>query len=196
MSNGKDNKVLLSSGLLLAFTSSLCCIVPVLAIIGGAGGTVAAFSWAAPLRPYLLVATVLVLGFAFYRAYKPQAKGECGCAEKKSVLQSKTFLWAVAVISILLSAFPYYANVFQQKITPQLVADNSNMQQAVIHIKGMGCEDCEGHVNNALLQRTGVRSVRTSYAKGETMVKFDSTLTSLGQLAAVIEKETGYKVIR
>ncbi|HEX9513062.1 MAG TPA: mercuric transport protein MerTP [Puia sp.] len=196
MSNGKNNKVLLGSGLLLAVTSSLCCIIPVLTIIGGAGGTVAAFSWAAPLRPYLLGTTALVLGFAFYRAYKPEQKDECGCEEKKSVLQSKIFLWAVAVISILLSAFPYYAKVFEQKMPQRIVANNSNMRQAVIHIKGMGCEDCEGHVNNALLQKRGVQDAHTSYAKGEAMVKFDSTQISLPQLAAAIEKETGYRVIR
>lgn len=40
MSNERDNKALL-----------------------GAGGMVSAFSWAAPLRPYLLVATALILGF-------------------------------------------------------------------------------------------------------------------------------------
>jgi mercuric ion transport protein len=196
MSNGKNDKVLLGSGLLLAVTSSLCCIVPVLAIIGGAGGTVAAFSWAAPLRPYLLAATVLVLGFAFYRAYKPERKDDCGFAEKKNVLQSKTFLWVVAVLSVVLSAFPYCAGVFEKKIAQPIAANDSDMQQAVIHIRGMGCADCEGLVNNALLQKKGVRKVNTSYAKGEAIVKFDPTQISLPQLAATIEKETGYQVIR
>ncbi len=196
MSNGKNNKVLLGSGLLLAVTSSLCCIIPVLTIVGGMGGAVSAFSWATPLRPYLLVATILVLGFAFYRAYKPQRKDECGCEEKKNVLQSKTFLWVVAVLSVLLSTFPYYAVFFQKKIAPPIVANDSNMQQAVIRIKGMGCADCEGIVNNALLQKKGVRGANTSYAKGQAIVKFDPTQISLPQLAAIIEKETGYKVIR
>src|SRR5260221_3711783 len=139
MSNGKNSKVLVGSGLLLAFTSSLCCIVPVLTILGGAGGAVTAFSWAAPLRPYLLGATVLVLGFAFYRVYKPAPKDDCGCEVKKNVLQSKTFLWVVAIVSVLISAFPYYAGIFQQKRPPQMAAGKSNMQQAVIHIKGMCC---------------------------------------------------------
>jgi mercuric ion transport protein len=196
MSNGKNNKVLLGSGLLLALTSSLCCIIPVLAIVGGTGGAVSAFSWAAPLRPYLLAATILVLGFAFYRAYTPQRKDECGCEEKKNVLQSKTFLWVVTVLSVLLSTFPYYAGSFQKKMAPPIVANDSNMQQVVIRIKGMGCADCEGIVNNALLQKKGVRGANTSYARGEAIVKFDPTQISLPQLAATIEKETGYQVIQ
>lgn len=108
---------MLGSGFILALTSSLCCIAPVLAIISGTGSTVAAFSWAAPLRPYLLGATVLVLGYAFYRAYRrPQTDG-CGCGEKESPLRSKLLLWVVAGTSVALSAYPYYAKYFQQMST-------------------------------------------------------------------------------
>ncbi|MBN8858626.1 MAG: mercuric transport protein MerTP [Sphingobacteriales bacterium] len=197
MSSGKNNKVLLGSGLLLAVTSSLCCIVPLLAIIGGAGGAVSAFSRAAPLRPYLLGATVLVLVFAFYQVYKPRQKDACGCEEKKSVLQSKTFLWIITVVSGLLSTFPYYAKYFQPKAPQQQIAINNSasVQQAVLHIQGMSCEACEGHINNALLQKKAVQQVNTSYAKGISTVKFDSTQISLQQLANVIEEETGYKVM-
>jgi len=196
MSNNRNNKVLLGSGLLLAVTSSLCCIVPVLAMIGGAGEMVSALGWAAPLRPYLLVATVLVLVFAFYRAYRPQQKGDCGCEERKTVLQSKTFLWVVAVISVLLSSFPYYEGVLEGKVSRPVVANTPNVQQAVIRIRGMGCADCEGLVNHALLQRKGVQEVHASYAKGEAVVQFDPTQISLAELGTAVEQGTGYQVIR
>lgn len=198
MSNKKKHKALLGSGLLLAVTSSLCCIAPLLTILGGASGAVSAFSWAAPLRPYLLGATVLVIGFSFYQAYKPRQKDECGCEEKKSLIKSKTFLWIVAVVSFLLSVFPYYAKHLQPKAPErrQMVANNSSsLQQAIFHIQGMSCDACEGHVNNALLQRKGVQQVNTSYPKGLSTVKFDSTQISFQQLVNVIEDETGYKVV-
>lgn len=200
MSSGKNSKVLLGSGLLLAVTSSLCCIVPLLAIIGGAGGTVAAFSWAAPLQPYLLGATLLVLGFAFYRAYKPRPKDACGCADegKKSWLQSKAFLWMITGVSVLLSTFPHYAKYLQPKASGQemAVSNPTSLQQVVLHIQGMSCEACEGHVNNVLVQKKGVRQVNTSYAKGISIVTFDSIQISFQQLATAVERETGYKVIQ
>jgi copper chaperone CopZ len=198
MSKTKNNRLLLGSGLLLALTSSLCCIVPVLAIVGGTGGAVSAFSWAAPLRPYLLAATVLTLGVAFYQAYKPQRKDECGCEEKKSFMQSKAVLWTIAAISFLLSAFPYYNTFFQPESPEQTVAagNQSFSRQATLHIRGMSCEACERHVNHALLQTPGVQAAQTFYAKGITIVKFDSTQTSIQQLAARVEAETGYKVIQ
>ncbi|MBV8256028.1 MAG: mercuric transport protein MerTP [Chitinophaga sp.] len=198
MKNGKNSKVLLGSGLLLAFTSSLCCIVPLLAILGGAGGTMAAFSWAAPLRPYLLAATAVVLAFAFYQAYKPKPKDACGCVEeKKSWLQSKSFLWIVTVVSILLSAFPYYEKYFHSQAQAQtkIAGNESHIQQATLHIAGMSCDACEGHVNNALLQKKGVIQAKTFYAKGISMVTYDSTQVSIQQLATTIEDETGYKVL-
>lgn len=197
MSSGKNNKALLGSGLLLALTSSLCCIVPILAIISGTGSAVTALSWAAPLRPYLLVTTILVLGLAFYQAYRPQPKDECGCEQKKSLFQSKSFLWLVAGVSVLLSAFPYYAKFIQPPPIGQqtIIKDSYNIQQTVLHIEGMSCEACEGHVNSALQKRRGVLQVNTSYAKSIATIKFDTTQISQQQLAATIEKETGYKVL-
>ncbi|MBN9298395.1 MAG: mercuric transport protein MerTP [Filimonas sp.] len=198
MISEKNNKALLGSGLLLSLTSSLCCITPLLALISGTGSTVAAFSWAEPLRPYLLVATILVLGIAFYQAYKPKQKDECGCAgeERKKGLQSKSFLWIVAILSLSLSTFPYYAKYLQPKPVIKSIAatDSTHIQQAIISLSGMNCEACEGHVNNALLHKKGVQQVNTSYSNGTSTVKFDSTIISLSQLAATIENETGYKV--
>ena len=124
---------------------------------------------------------------------------DCGCEEKKGVLQSKGFLWAVAVVSVLLSTFPYYAGAFERK-APRPVAAGvpvmTALQQAVIHIRGMGCADCEGLVDHALLAVPGVRAAQTSYAKGEAVVRYDSTRVSAVELGAAVEKETGYKVVR
>jgi len=198
MTKTKNNRLLLGSGLLLALTSSLCCIVPILAIVGGTSGAVSVFSWAAPLRPYLLGVTALILGVAFYQAYKPRKTDECGCEEKKSFMQSKAVLWTIAALSLLLSAFPYYSTFFQPQLPQRqaIVGSSSSSRQATLHIRGMSCEACEGHVNHALLQTPGVEEAKTFYAKGITIVKFDSTQTSIRQLAAKVEAETGYKVIQ
>jgi mercuric ion transport protein len=195
MRKAKHYNKLLGSGIILAFTSSLCCIVPLLALFGTVGSAVSMFSWVEPLRPYLLAATALVLGIAFYRAYKPVAKDDCGCAEKKTGMQSKTFLWIITILSIGLSAFPYYIPYFKTTTPNHVMVSNSNLQKTVIRIQGMSCAACEGHVNHALQEKKGVQKVITSYAKGESVVSFDNTQISLLQLKDAIERETGYKVI-
>lgn len=195
MNRTKHQRKLLGSGILLALSSSLCCIVPLLALLGTTGSALSMFSWIAPLRPFLLAATAIVLLVAFYRAYKPVKKDDCGCAEKKTGMQSKTFLWIVTIISIGLSSLPYYITYLEKQKPKTTIANTQHLSQIVFEISGMSCAACEGHVNRAVQQQKGVQQVSTSYEKGESNIKFDSSKVSLKQLARVIQRETGYKVI-
>ena len=53
------------AGLFAAFTASLCCVTPLLAVISGVGGIATTFSWIEPFRIPLIVLTVGALGFAW-----------------------------------------------------------------------------------------------------------------------------------
>jgi hypothetical protein len=87
-----DNK-LIGTGLLTAITASLCCITPVLALIGGTSGIASTFSWIEPFRPYLIGLTFLVLRFAWNQKLKPRKEIDCECEmdEKLKFIQSKIF---------------------------------------------------------------------------------------------------------
>lgn len=190
-----NNINLLGSSILLAFTSSVCCIVPLLALFSSVGSVASMFNWVEPIRPYLLIATALILAIAFYQAYKSSPKDDCGCEKKKTGMQSKTFLWIVALFSVGLSTFPYYVPYFQKAPIQQSPTNNFNSKQSILHVRGMSCSACEGHINRALQSKKGVQSVVTSYGEGQAVVKFDSTQISLAQLEEAVEKETGYKII-
>lgn len=193
MSN--SSKGILLSSIALAITSSLCCIMPLLAIIGGVGGMATSLSWVAPIRPYLIVATVIVLGFAFYQAYKPVKTDNCGCTtEKKKFLQSKKFLWIVTIISIVLITFPYYSKIFYPVSKKETVVASSNdIRELSFKVEGMSCKSCEDHVNGVLLKQSGVIESKTSYENGLAVVKFDQSKTSLQFLMRTVSDETGYK---
>jgi copper chaperone CopZ len=186
------------AGLLTAVAASLCCITPVLALLGGASGLASSFSWIEPFRPYLIGLTVLVFAFAWYQKLKPQKKVDCDCEadNKKSFWQSKSFLGIVTVVAALLIAFPYYAKAFYPK--PQepkvVVVDKTNIQQAVFKIKGMTCESCTQHVNSEISKVIGIVAFQTSYENANSIVKFDNSKTSVDSIAAAINS-TGYKVI-
>lgn len=186
------------AGLLTAVAASLCCITPVLALLGGASGLASSFSWIEPFRPYLIGLTVLVFAFAWYQKLKPQKQVDCDCEadNKKSFWQSKSFLGIVTVVAALLIAFPYYAKAFYPK--PQepkvVVVDKTNIQQAVFKIKGMTCESCTQHVNSEISKVNGVIGFQTSYENANSTVKFDNSKTSVDSIAAAINS-TGYKVI-
>ncbi len=186
------------AGLLIAVSASLCCITPVLALLGGASGLASSFSWIEPFRPYLIELTILVFAFAWYQKLKPQKQVDCDCEadNKKSFWQSKTFLGIVTVVALLLIAFPYYAKTFYPK--PQeikvVVMEKTNIQQAVFKIKGMTCESCTQHVNSEISKVKGIVAFQTSYENANSTVKFDNSKTSVDSIAAAINS-TGYKVV-
>lgn len=193
-----SDKKWIGAGLLAAIAASLCCITPVLAVLGGLGGIASSFSFFEPLRPYLIGLTVLVLGFAFYKAYKPKNKEDIECAcdedEKKSFLNSKAFLWVVTGVSILMFSFPSYSHIFFPEAKKVVVVNESNITEANLQIEGMTCTGCEESVDYAIITENGVVSVTSSYKTGIAKVKYDKTKVKPEQLKKAVEEKVGYSV--
>ena len=95
--------------ILAAIGASMCCILPIAVALLGVGSA-ALGAKLEPYRPYFIVLTVGMLGFAFYQAYKPQ---ECepgdACAVPTNRRRNRILLWVVAIVALVLMAFPYYA---------------------------------------------------------------------------------------
>ncbi|MBA2132468.1 heavy-metal-associated domain-containing protein [Capillibacterium thermochitinicola] len=64
--------------------------------------------------------------------------------------------------------------------------------EKVIQIEGMSCQHCVGHVETALRQVAGVRTVRVDLAQKRATVEVDATVTD-EQLKNAVE-ELGYDV--
>src|SRR3972149_7146049 len=105
----KSNKFFRNSAIVTALLASLCCITPVLAVLGGLGGIATTFTFLEPLRAFLIGLTVIVLGIAFYKAYKPKKATDIDCVcevdEKHKFINSKKFLWIITAVSALLITF-------------------------------------------------------------------------------------------
>ena len=198
MDNAIKNNKGWVAGLLTAVAASLCCITPVLALLGGTSGLASSFSWIEPFRPYLIGLTALVFAFAWYQKLKPKKQVDCDCEvdNKKSFWQSKSFLGIVTVIAALLISFPFYAKVFYPKPqdTKVVVVDKTNIQQAVFKIEGMSCESCTKYVNSEISKVKGIIAFQTSYENANSTVNFDNSKTSIDSIAAAINS-TGYKVV-
>lgn len=190
------------AGILAAIAASLCCITPVLALLGGISGIAATFSWLEPFRPYLVGASVLVLGFAWYQKLKPQPAAQMDCAceadAKPSFLQSKAFLGIVTAVAVVLLAFPYYSGAFfpNENSATALTAPATTTAKANLYVAGMTCSGCEHSVNHALNQTPGVIAASSSYSTGIAQVTFDKSKVDLAKLAQNVTAETGYKVTK
>ena len=103
--------------------TSLCCITPVLALLGGASGLATSFSWIEPYRPYFIGATILIFGYAWYQKLKPQKQIDYNCETDNKILfwHTKKFLGMITISVVLLVAFPYFAKDFTQNRITQIL---------------------------------------------------------------------------
>ena len=192
----KTDKKLISTGLLAAFTASLCCITPLLAFIAGTSGLAATFSWIEPLRPYLIALTIFVLGFAWYLKLKPKKQLDCNCEKEEKIpfTQSKMFLGTVTLFAVVMLAFPYYSGIFYPTTEKQIIiVDQSNIRKIEFTISGMTCASCGEHVNSEVNKLSGIISSEASYENRNAVVKFDDSKTNSDEIENAINA-TGYLV--
>lgn len=189
----------IGAGLLVAFTASLCCITPVLALLSGLGGIAATFSWMEPFRPYLITLTIGVLGFAWYQKLKPRTAEEiqCACEDdvKPSFWQSRKFLGIVTVFASIMLAFPSYSHVFYPDAVVKEAGQFATVQMAKLNIEGMTCTGCEEHVKFASTQLEGVLEANSSWESGTALIKFETAKVTLEDITEAINA-TGYTVVK
>ena len=108
-SNSTKSTWLAVGSLAAALGASLCCILPVVVAVAGVGSA-ALGAKLEPFRPYFVVVTAGLLGFAFYRAYRPQeCEPDQACAVPQNRRRQRILLWLVATMALVLMTFPYYA---------------------------------------------------------------------------------------
>jgi copper chaperone CopZ len=175
-------------------SASLCCIVPVLGLIGGSSSLVSTVSWLEPFRPFFLGATVLLLGFAWYGSFKARKKDDCGCEpENISFFQSKKFLGVVTVLSLLLLSFPSYSRYLMQDKSPVVNEDQEKTKKITLGVNGMTCASCEHHIESEVIKLSGVSSVKASYENKSTVIVYNPQKVDEAKIIAAIN-ETGYTV--
>jgi mercuric ion transport protein len=78
---------------------------------GAVGASAVAFQ---PYRPWFIGLTLLLVGSAFYSAYRPVPMAACadGACAPPSRRLARLLAWIAAVIAAVLIAFPYYIGWF------------------------------------------------------------------------------------
>ena len=90
----------------LALAFGACCVSPWAVSLLGVGGAVL-FAQLAVLQPYLVVATLPLLGISFWYAYRriPSATDGACPAENRTTLRRFVWLGALLVVAIDLASF-------------------------------------------------------------------------------------------
>jgi len=180
---------------LAAFLASLCCLGPL--FLGGAGlGTVLVATFA-PLRPYFLAASVVLLAGGFYFVYRKPKTGEAceveTCAPQGGSRRlAKPLLWLATVAVAALAFFPSYGAKLVRTPVATAAVPSATLQTADLKITGMDCEVCAGVIQRKLLETPGVVKAEVRYPAGSATVEFDPGQTNPGKLIAAVNS-TGYK---
>jgi len=91
---------------LTATVASLCCVGPILVSVLGVSGTVLA-ARVGPYRPYLMAASLLLLGVSFWLAYGSPSLSPSGAAcPTRSGRATRLLLWIAAAAWILALLVP------------------------------------------------------------------------------------------
>lgn len=188
-------KTQIALSMLTALSASMCCIVPVLAIIGGTGSLATSFHWIEPLRPYFISASILVLGFAWFQNLNAKKEEDCNCEPqwRKSFFKSKAFLGIITIFSLLLITFPTYSRFFVNDTQGVYLQDQDKNKRIELTVSGMTCTSCELHIEGEVKKLQGVSFVKASYEKGLTTVEFDEQKINTDKIIEAIN-DTGYKV--
>lgn len=108
----------------VACAASGCC--GSYALFGLIGISSSSMQFLEKLTPFFLVLTILSLSYAFYKAYKPKANccdsensnnGSdcCNTPKKTNFFQSKSFLWAITIMSAIMWTYPYFSKLNDNK---------------------------------------------------------------------------------
>jgi mercuric ion transport protein len=187
----------LSGSVVAAVAASLCCILPIIFALAGAG-IVGASAFFAQLRPFLVVLTLLLLGFGFYFAYRnPKQVCESGsaCAVPAVKRSGRIGLWMATAVVLVVAAFPYYSEAVANFLLPSKQAAAAavpHLERARFAVEGMDCTACATAIEKKLKTLEGVQNATLSYRQKQATVEFDSDKLSVAQLERAIE-DAGYR---
>lgn len=193
------DKGLVGGIVLAAVTASLCCTIPLLFAGAGVTAIVVAEKFAT-VRPYFLGLTGLMLGAAFYYAYRRKSCEPGGvCATPEGRRRVRLSLWLATAVAVVLTTIPYWSGALVRGIaqTSQAAAGSHAtavpLQKTTFQVSGMVCEMCAALVEKELAEQLGVRSAHVQFSESRAEVEYDPSRISLPQIRSVVEK-AGYQV--
>ncbi len=178
-----------------AFVASLCCLGPLL--LGGLGLGTALVATFAPLRPYFLALSAILLAVGFYLVYRKQepvqaCEGEACAPRAPGRRAAKAMLWLATLAVLALAFFPKYGGKLAGASAVPAAAKTAALETSELKITGMECEVCASVIQRKLLETPGVAKAQVEYPAGHATVQFDPSQTSPEKLVEVVNS-TGYK---
>lgn len=182
-----------SIAVITAAAASLCCTGPIL-LAGIGAGSLAGFAWLEPIRPYLALAAVGLLGWAFWRSYRPRAvEACCSIEERKGLSLQRKSLWGIAPLVLVLLAFPYLqASLENSGADSSVVTGQAPGEQSTWAIAGMTCAGCAAGLEGSLAAEKGMLACRVKFEDELMDCRVDGEQLDAAAIPGLVER-LGYR---
>lgn len=178
-----------SIAVITAAAASLCCTGPIL-LAGLGAGSLAGFAWLEPIRPYLGLAAVGLLGWAFWRSYRPRAvEACCSIEEWKGLSLQRKSLWGIAPLVLVLLAFPYLqASLASRHADSSVVTGQAPAEQSTWAIAGMTCAGCAAGLEASLAAAKGMKVCEVHFDDGLMNCRVDANRLDIAAIPGMVER--------
>jgi copper chaperone CopZ len=189
---GTRRSFIFGGSLMAAVAASLCCIVPVLATVAGAGA-IAAGAVFDRWRPYLLGLTGLLLAGGFFLTWRDRRKA-CApatlCATKPMGRWNSIALGILAASVVALAAFPYYSGAVARLVVrqpgPAPALASADLSTVAFQVPDMDCPACAVALSAAFRKLPGVMEAKLDVDSRKAVVTFDRSAENVAALKKVI----------
>ncbi|RFS26724.1 hypothetical protein DVR12_02760 [Chitinophaga silvatica] len=184
------------SGILTALLASTCCVSPLLALAGVMGIGVAQLTFLISIKPYLIIASLLALGYNLYKAYQPAKQSCCAIATDTDVkpgrvFRSKLFLWVITIITLFILILPYYSKA---QTNSQVSEKKPQIEIAEYYVEKLTQGCCVGIVEYSLKKVDGYIKSTANVEKRQIIVWYNTHITTEAKIREAIDK-TPYKAV-
>ncbi len=183
----------------VAVVSSACCWLPLLLLLFGFSGGVAAARFEA-WRPVLLPVTFVLLALGWYFTLRPAVSGaaratdgaDCCPPRRQRGFSLRTFnLGLLAVATVMTLAFAFFPNYVGVLVPPENPMPATG-HDVVLGIEGMTCAGCEVNLSKRLAAVDGVAVSDVDYESGQAVVRVADDLDE--DLLRQAVENAGYQV--
>ncbi len=187
------NRSILAGSVVAGLLASACCIGPL--ILGALGLGALGFAAAlAPLRPWFIGLTAVLLVAGFYFAYRPQPAEACApgrsCAKPASRTKQRIALWVVTALAAALASYPTWgARLTAARASA--AAGQPEYSVVLLDVQGMTCSTCAGEIERELRQVPEVVRADVSFEERRAEIALSAAHPRVEPLIAAVER-AGY----
>ena len=195
----KRRGLLLGASVAAAIGASLCCILPILAALTGAGAIAAGVAFE-QWRPYLLGLTALLLVGGVLLAWRDHKRA---CTARSLCATRPLSRWNLAALGILamgvvaLAALPYYSGAVAPMVVRQPVPTQSlsslTLSTVTLRVPDMDCPACAVALSAALDKLPGVADAKLDVSSRQAVVTYDPATQNVAAMEKVIS-DAGFHI--